>query len=1211
MSDPDCSETLDDAARPVRFDSPGCEATLFVTRVLGVEELCRPFRLELSLLADDGAIDFADVLGKSARLTVELPGQSERHWHGLVTRFAQTGQDERHAFYEATVEPPLVQLGLRSDCRIFQDQKVDDVLDTLLTGLATRSDCTKSDARQPRNYCVQYRETDLDFLHRLIEEAGLFYFFEHDESGCTMVLADDSTQLDDTGGASPLAYRYTEGGVQSGPSIKQWRKTQRLTPTSATVRDTHFQKPREAFESLQSTPDDFAVGKATHKPSPAGVSYPWYAFPGGYAARYDSVGNHQQDPDPAGFEKSPIQFVPTDADAAARLECERFVCRAIQIDAESDALSLAAGAVLRLDGHPTDDDRYLVRRVEHHLTIGDAQSEPLGGSLSYRNTIECQPVAVPYRPQRVTPKPTIAGVQTAMVVADATDNESDPKKLRSQLYDKYGRVKVWFPWDRREEKPAEGEPPDAAAGPTDRSCWVRVAQVWAGKRWGAFFWPRHGNEVLVAFEHGDPDRPVIVGSVYNAENMPPMEMPSQQDLTGIKSCSVAGDPSVDFNGLTFYDEIGNEHVEIHSEAHTVNHNEHSEHVFTRGSSVRVRGRLFGGLDSGSGGGPKQAATRVEKKAVVTKAKKGTSEQSKKPPVKKSDAVKKRADEQHPPATKKAVSKVPPGSQQAGKKTVDKAAPKSAAPVEKKVAPSADRDPQAAEPKPTQAAGPASGAEREEPPKRSNLFASKASETKNWDKLLAALGYEADIEVTLGNAASVVTGMPWGTTGEIVTGGSMSMVIDPSGWLDEGVIAKVQDLVVPLGDWSALFGAGRSLHYGPLTTVHHGREIERRSSQTYDASNPRTAWVGGIITASAAMSLLAWRKEKSDPKAWETYVRKLGPRGLCGMLLNLLLEFEKANGETDAGEEKQREASSLNDQVDALGASYKSLLLDLAGKATETGSALASEGASDLADQQAEADSADTSVDDTEQRAADDDSQSDDSGGEADAAANDSDAAPDDNAPDTSNLTYGDSDADVFESYDGLLATGARHISLRARSLDDDDTDASLVHIDAQGGDGEDNGVVAINSTGQATIVCGPAAFQIRRDGETGQIDATTGDDGSITFTTGGESGSKAVMTPDGITLSVGAEGSGAVITMTSDGIKLAVGPDGGPCLELTTSGVTMSTGANSVAVDQSGQTTSATNISHEAQVAFEGKGVMASLEASAQATVKGTITMIN
>lgn len=500
------------------------------------------------------------------------------------------------------------------------------------------------------------------------------------------------------------------------------------------------------------------------------------------------------------------------------------------------------------------------------------------------------------------------------------------------------------------------------------------------------------------------------------------------------------------------------------------------------------------------------------------------------------------------------------------------------------------------------------AEKKDATKLSNLKSQPTSATKNWGKSWIGKRFESAIDVTLGHGASIVSGWPMGSTSEIVTGGAMSMVLDPSGWIDSATIQQAQDLLAPMGDWSGVFGSKRELHYGPSLSIHHGAEISRRGVQTFDAANPRTHFVSGIVTAASALTLLGWTRQGSDPVAWENLVRTLGPRGVSGTLLNLLIEFEKATGECDAGLEKQSEASSLNDHAGALSADYSSLVLGLAAKVTDQGAALTAAGEADKAAEDAKEASADTSVDDaTNSAGADDSSDSAEDDPSADAAA----AASAANGPDTSDMKFGSDTADQYGCYDGLLATGARHISLRARATEDTDKDPSLIHLDAHGADGKDNGVVAINSTGQATIVCGPAAMQVRRSGATGQIDITTGQQGTITVTTGGDTGSKVVMTPEGIKLTVGAEGSGALISMTSTGIKLSVGAGGGPCLELTTSGVTMSCGSSSVAVDSSSQKTKAMNVTHQADMNFEAKGTMVAVQGSGQTTVKGAVTMIN
>ncbi|TWT75591.1 Phage-related baseplate assembly protein [Posidoniimonas polymericola] len=1099
-------DCLDQKSRALRIktpldDDPHEKVTVILTRFSGAETLSRPFRFELELLSlKDSKVAFEDLLGQSVTVTAEVPNMPSRSWNGVITSFSQTSRDDNYCFYSAVLEPSTYALAMRTNCRVFQAQKVDEILDTLLEGFTVKKSYTQADNRQPRNYCVQYRETDFTFLSRLIEEYGLNYYFEHQGDAHTLVLCDDSTQLAKIDGLDPVDYKDINEGDST---VKSWVKTQRLTPTAVKLGDRHYQHADESYDGDGKLPATTAVGDQTHKFNPLDATFELYDFPGGYAHRYDALAKEALEVDPEKLAETPLKNIADDAAAEATLQAQLIANQAVQISGTSDVLQFYAGGVFTLNGHFSADGDYLILSVMHTVKLGvGVSSSQTDDTLSYQNTFACQPSSLAYRAPRVTPRPVIHGVQTARVVADIAANAAKDDR-REQLIDCYGRVKVRFPWDRRPDAPAEddaaaeqapagADDPPADGGeqldkpetaqPADRSCWVRVAQIWAGNNWGAFFWPRHNHEVLVAFEHGDPDRPVIVGSLYNSENMPPMKLPTNSVLGGIKSCSVNGNPAKDSSSIVFYDKLGQEHLNLHSEKHTISVTEESHHEFVAGPSVRVFGgisRLFG---SGAGGGPIPEANPTGIKTPIT---------------------------------------------------------------------------------------------------------------KKYRNLGLAKNFESDISVTLGNAASIVGGLPCGTSNEVVFGGKLDICIDPLGWLPEGKINALQNLLMPTGQWSGLFGEGRALHYGPATNIRHGSEIDRRSKKTFDNANPRSALVSGIVTASVALTSLGFASQTNNPVIWENLVRTLGPRGISGALLNLLIELEKANGETDAGAEKQDEASSLSDHAGALGSDYASLILSLAQNATDAGSTLAAAGTADASAQQSQSDSEDNSVDDAEDEDEEDDQ--DDSGGDddqdADAAA-DSDSSDEDDSPSADDITFGSDDADVYQCYDGLLSTGARHITFRARASDDSDTDPSLIHLDAHGADGEDNGVVAINSTGQATIVCGPASVQVRRDSDTGQVDISTGDQGTLT-------------------LSVGPAGSGSQIVMTPDGIKLSVGGDGGPCLELTTSGVKMSCGSNSVAVDESGQTTAGMNISHSADNSFEAKGTMVSVQGTGQTTVKGSVTMIN
>jgi len=274
-----------------------------------------------------------------------------------------------------------------------------------------------------------------------------------------------------------------------------------------------------------------------------------YDYPGGYAQRFDGVA-------PGGSDRAAdLEHIYQDKDRTAAIRMQEAEAAAIRIHGASHCRLFSAGRRFQLDGHFNADDAYVLTRVEHHASIrktyrsGGMQTTP----APYTNRFQCLPEAVPYRPRRVTPKPTIPGPQTAVVVG--MELLSDGGKDRGSFLDKYGRVKVQFPWDREGKHDA------------DSSCWVRVAQMWAGKRWGAFFWPHIGHEVVVVFEEGDPDRPLVVGSVYNAENMPPFELPQGAPFNGIRSCSLGGEWATNFSGFVFHYVKGDEQFILHSRGH--------------------------------------------------------------------------------------------------------------------------------------------------------------------------------------------------------------------------------------------------------------------------------------------------------------------------------------------------------------------------------------------------------------------------------------------------------------------------------------------------------------------------------------------------------------------------------------------------------------------------------------------------------------------
>ena len=325
------------------------------------------------------------------------------------------------------------------------------------------------------------------------------------------------------------------------------------------------------------------MGEVTHKLSVGGnEQLEIYDYPGGYAQRFDGIDRN------GGPQPQDLKNIFPESERTVKVRMEQKEASSLEIEGASNCGQFVAGHTFNLERHFDGNGQYLLSAVEHeaHLDGNYRSNDALG--FSYVNRFTCLPVALPYRPQQVTRKPVIAGIQTATIVGPSGE----------ELFcDKYGRVKVQFHWDREGKKDANS------------SCWLRVAQVWAGKGWGAFFWPRIGHEVVVVFEEGDPDQPLIIGSVYNAQNMPPFELPKSNKIGGFKSASVRGMAHKNFNGIIFVDTKDHEHLVIHSERHMVFNAEYDKEFRAgRNHGERVPGArtvTVGGFPGGggSGGGP--------------------------------------------------------------------------------------------------------------------------------------------------------------------------------------------------------------------------------------------------------------------------------------------------------------------------------------------------------------------------------------------------------------------------------------------------------------------------------------------------------------------------------------------------------------------------------------------------------------------------------
>ena len=569
--------------RPMAINTPLGPDAVLLTALKGHEGVSELFRFELVLVAElKKPVAFDKVLGQGATVEITLAGGEKRYLNGIVSSLSQGKRDDTFLHYRAELVPKLWLHTLRVQSRIFQRLTVPEILKKVLTGLEVRMETTAS--YEPRDYCAQYRESDFAFASRLMEEEGIRYYFQHADGSHVMVITDEATKHPDVEGQSTVPFEeLAQGGKVEEMRVFSWEKSQEIRAHVYTLRDHCFELPEQNLEAQQLTIDIVPVGKVGHRLKLLGEeNLEVYDFPGGYAQRFDGVDSG------GGSRPGDLQKIFVDKERTVRLRMEGVESASLKAEGTSYCPHFVPGYAFTLTKHFHADGRYALTRVEHEASLeGNYRS---GDDLSFRylNRFSCIPEALPYRPPRLTSKPVIAGNQTATVVAPAGEEV---------FCDKYGRVKVQFHWDREGKKDVNS------------SCWIRVAQPWAGKGWGAFFWPRAGNEVVVSFEEGDPDQPLVVGSVYNSDNMPPFPLPVRNELAGFKSASLRGQFSRHFNGVVFCDEQGNEHMALHSERNLTFNTEldntfsagQNRHDGVSGASLQTVGFIPGG--GGSGGGP--------------------------------------------------------------------------------------------------------------------------------------------------------------------------------------------------------------------------------------------------------------------------------------------------------------------------------------------------------------------------------------------------------------------------------------------------------------------------------------------------------------------------------------------------------------------------------------------------------------------------------
>jgi type VI secretion system secreted protein VgrG len=472
----------------------------------------------------------------------------------MLRSLRQGRRDGTFTHYQAELVPHLWLLTKRVQCRVFQELSVPDILKKVLDGLEVS---WKLGGRyEPRNYTVQYRESDFAFASRLMEDEGIYYSFEHEGGTDRLVLADASPRSPELAAPNPVIYDETAGGVLPPARVTRWEKRQELRAGKYTLWDHSFQLPGQHLGATRTLPHQAAAGQVSHQLQLGGNrELEIFDYPGGYAHRFDGVARG------GGDRRGDMHKVFEDNARTARIRMEEEAAPGLTAEGDSTCGHFLPGYRFGLERHYDGDGAYVLTQVEHKARIVGDYGRGEGLSLEYANRFACMPADVPYRPQRRTPRPTVPGPQTATVVGSPgsvsfnTQSYGPVGPAGDEIFcDKYGRVKVQFHWDRRSEYD-EGS-----------SCWLRVAQPWAGQQWGAVTLPRVGQEVVVAFEEGDPDRPLVMGSVYNAAQLPPFPLPAAKTQAGIKAHSQgSGANAQTFSGLGFETAMGQEHVHLHAE----------------------------------------------------------------------------------------------------------------------------------------------------------------------------------------------------------------------------------------------------------------------------------------------------------------------------------------------------------------------------------------------------------------------------------------------------------------------------------------------------------------------------------------------------------------------------------------------------------------------------------------------------------------------
>ncbi len=521
------AEPITQDNRLLAITTPAGKDVLLLNSFSGVEGISRPFRFDLELVSEISAgnpskVHPHDLVGQPFTIRIALENEKERYVGGLCESFSVGRRDDEMAYYRASIVPWFSFLSLASNCRIFEKKTVPEIIQQVFND-AGCSDYQVSLTKDYTawDYCVQYRETDFAFVSRIMEAESIFYYFQHEAGKHTMILSDDPSSYKPLPQEDSFNYAFVTG-VQEDlrDTIRSWNSEERIHSGKWTTRDFHHEMPTNNLQ----------IAEPSESVATAGRKFEIYDYPGDYAKKFNDPGERLGDIHPEGEKLNKNRMQEQEATR-------------VEFSGVSKCRAFTSGYKITVTGGSAAGTYVLTGLTHQASQMPDYLNRDVPPD-AYTNEFRCIEASVPFKPLQQTPKPVISGLQTALVV-----DESSSGNTEEIWPDKYGRIRAVFPWDRDSKY----------------TCWLRVIQPWAGKMWGHQWLPRTGDEVAVSFLEGDPDQPVVVGSIYNSDNMPVFALPDNKTQSGILTHSTPKGGSSNYNMLRFEDKKDSEEIYVQAE----------------------------------------------------------------------------------------------------------------------------------------------------------------------------------------------------------------------------------------------------------------------------------------------------------------------------------------------------------------------------------------------------------------------------------------------------------------------------------------------------------------------------------------------------------------------------------------------------------------------------------------------------------------------